>query len=243
MPDETTNPGPTRSDEDEQSGLLRPLSPVRRVVARRMTEAWQTIPAVTLHRAVPFAALLDARERLARPDGDHRKPALDVLLAVLASRALAEHELLNGSWVEERRAVRVAPVRNVAIAVDTPRGLVPVVLRDPDHRPVVELDDDLLEMVRRARDGRSLPGDVAGATFTITNFGGLGVDQFNPIITPPQSAVLGVGAIHDDPAHERPAVLSLTFDHRVVDGADAARYLGRLADMVAEAELAAGAAL
>ena len=214
-------------------GELRPLSTFRRVVARKMAEAWRTIPAVTLHRSVPFARLLTARERLADPTG--RKPAIDVLLAIFVGRALAEHPLLNGSWREEERAVLVHPGRNVAIAADTPQGLSAVVLREADRRPVGELDADLVAMVERARAGRSLLVDLAEATFTITNLGGLGVEAFNPIITPPQSAVLGVGAVRPDPPDQRPATLSLTFDHRVVDGADAARFLARLAELVSEA--------
>jgi pyruvate dehydrogenase E2 component (dihydrolipoamide acetyltransferase) len=211
---------------------LRRLSPIRRVVARKMTEAWLSIPAVTLHRTLPFGGLLATRERLG---AGGRKPALDVLMAILVARTLSEFDLLNGSWREDARAVLVHPDRNIAIAVDTPLGLSAVVLRDVDRRSPIELDADLVEMVGRARDGRSVPGDVADATFTITNLGGLGIEFFNPIITPPQSGVLGIGAIRREPADERPAAVSLTFDHRVVDGADAARFLGRLAELAGEA--------
>jgi len=225
--------GPGGSEPPAADDELRPLTTFRRVVARKMAEAWRTIPAVTLHRSVPFARLLAARERLADPTG--RKPAVDVLLAIFVGRALAEHPLLNGSWREDERAVLVHPQRHVAIAVDTPLGLSAVVLREVDRRSVEELDAELVAMVERARAGRSLLADLADATFTITNLGGLGVDAFNPIITPPQSAVLGVGAVQPEPAAERPATLSLTFDHRVVDGADAARFLARVAELVSEA--------
>jgi len=197
-----------------------------------MTDAWLSIPAVTLHRTLPLAAVLAARERLA---AGGRKPALDVLVAILVGRALAENDLLNGSWADAVRAVTVHPARNIAIAVDTPLGLTTVVLREADRRTAADLDTELVEMVARARAGRSRPGDVAGATFTITNLGGLGIEFFTPIITPPQSAVLGIGAIRPEPAGERPAGVSLTFDHRVVDGADAARFLSRLADLAREA--------
>jgi pyruvate dehydrogenase E2 component (dihydrolipoamide acetyltransferase) len=224
------NPGPPVSPVPGED--LRRLSPIRRVVARKMTEAWLTIPAVTLHRPLPLASVLAARDRLA---AGGRKPALDILMAILVARALAEYDLLNGSWREDARAVVVHPTRNIAIAVDTPLGLTAVVLREADQRTPAELGGALVDMVARARDGRSLPGDVADATFTITNLGGLGIESFTPIITPPQSAVLGIGAIRPEPAAERPAAVSLTFDHRVVDGADAARFLGRLADLAREA--------
>jgi pyruvate dehydrogenase E2 component (dihydrolipoamide acetyltransferase) len=214
---------------------LRPLSPVRRVVARRLTEAWRTIPAVTLHRSVSFAPLLAARERLTAPDG--RRPAVDALLAIVVGRALAEHDLLNGSFVEEQRAVLIHPHRHVAVAVDTQRGLTAVVVRDADRRAPADLDRDLVAMVERARSGRSLPADLADATFTITNLGALGVDMFDPIITPPQSAVLGIGAIQSPtPTGGRATILSLTFDHRVLDGADGARFLGTLTELIIASE-------
>jgi pyruvate dehydrogenase E2 component (dihydrolipoamide acetyltransferase) len=202
---------------------------IRRVVARKMTQAATTIPAVTLHRDASFRRLLDERRELGVATG--QRPTLDVILAVITARALAAHDLLNGSWVETPSAVLVHPVRNVAIAVDTAHGLVAVVLREADMRSVADLDAQLSQMVARARAGRVQPDDVSGATFTITNLGGLGIDAFTPIITPPQAAVLGVGAARAD--NDRNATLSLTFDHRITDGADAARFL---ADVVAGIE-------
>lgn len=222
-------PGPSSGPSE-----LRRTSSIRRVVARKMTEAWRTIPAVTLHRSVSFDALLETRQRLA--DGG-RKVAVDTFLTKLAALALAEHDLLNGSWVEEERAVLVHLDRNVAVAVDTPAGLSAVVLRAADRRSVAELDVELRTMVDRAREGKSRPDDVLGATFTLTNLGSLGIDAFDPIITLPQSAVLGVGAIHALPDGTRSITLSLTFDHRVADGADAARFLGRLAELIESADL------
>jgi pyruvate dehydrogenase E2 component (dihydrolipoamide acetyltransferase) len=208
---------------------LRPLTRIRKVVAKRMTLAAQTIPAVTIHRDAAYGALLERRRELAVPPG--RGPAIDAMLAAVVGRALVTHDLLNGSWVEEPPAVRVHPVRNVAIAVDTPQGLVAVVLRDADTQPIEQLDQRLAEMVGRARAGKLSLEDVADATFTITNLGGLGVSSFTPMITPPQAAVLGIGAVA--PEGDRRGTLSLTFDHRIVDGADAARFL---ADVVAGIE-------
>ncbi len=194
-----------------------------------MTQAATTIPAVTLHRDASFGRLLDERLDLGATSG-HRL-TLDAILAAIVGRALAAHDPLNGSWVETPPAVLVHPDRNVAIAVDTPMGLVAVVLRSADTRTPEDLHGQLGEMVARARAGRVQPDDVSGATFTITNLGGLGIDAFTPIITPPQAAVLGVGAARSD--DRRSATLSLTFDHRIADGADAARFL---ADVVAGIE-------
>lgn len=219
----------TADDTATPAQDIRPLTMIRRVVARKMTQAAQTIPSVTLHREAAFGRLLDARRELASMTG-HR-PSLDAILAAIVASSLIHHDLLNGSWVETPPAVLVHPERHVAIAVDTPNGLVAVVLRDADRASVADLDARLVEMVARARAGRVQPADVSGATFTITNLGGLGVQAFTPIITPPQAAVLGVGAARD--GAERHATLSLTFDHRIADGADAARFL---ADVVARVE-------
>jgi len=206
---------------EAQTEDIRPLTMIRRVVARKMTQAAQTIPAVTLHRDAAFARLLHERTELGAAAGHRLR--LDAILAAIVGRALVRHELLNGSWVETPPAVLVHPERNVAIAVDTPVGLVAVCLRDADVRAPAELDSQLGDMVARALAARVLPDDVSGATFTITNLGSLGIDAFTPIVTPPQAAVLGVGAARG--VEGRPATLSLTFDHRIVDGADAARFL------------------
>jgi pyruvate dehydrogenase E2 component (dihydrolipoamide acetyltransferase) len=200
-----------------------------------MSDSWATIPAVTLHRSVPFAPLLAARVRLAGEEG--RLPAIDAVLAILVARILGEFELLNGSYLVEQRAVLVHPRPNIAVAVDTPNGLTAVVLRDADRLSPAEADAQLAAMVGRARAQHSLRDDLVEATFTITNLGALGVEAFTPIITPPQAAVLGVGAARPLPSDERPATLSLTFDHRVVDGAYGARFLARLAQRLTEDEL------
>lgn len=205
---------------------VRPLTLIRRVVARRMTQAALTIPAVTLHREVRFARLLERRRAMDPP------PSVDILVAGAVARSLVTYELLNGSWMENPPAVLVHPERNVAVAVETTQGLTIVVLREADRRSEVELADVFQTMVERARAGRSEAADVEGATFTITNLGGLGIDGFTPIITPPQTGVLGIGAFRTLPELGRPATLSLTFDHRVVDGAYAARFLGDVVDRI-----------
>ncbi len=234
MPDQessTPDGDPATTTPDE----IRRLSAVRRVVARRMTETWRTVPAVTLHRTVQFEALLALRAASQEQDGG-RIP-VDALLAWAVARSLREHRILNSSWLEDQQAVAIHRAVNVAIAVDTPHGLTAVVLRDADTRTPAELGKTLTEMVTRARDRRSLQADVAGATFTITNLGALGVDQFTPIITPPQAAVLGIGRIAGSGADERVAHVSLTFDHRITDGADAARFLITFADRLADLSL------
>jgi len=212
-------------------GALRPLSATRRVVARRMAESSRTIPAVTLHRTALLATLLERRRQMAAEA--RSTPSIDAMLARAVAVALADFELLNGTFDENAMAVRVWPERHVAVAVDTERGLTPVVLRRADRRDELELSTELADLVNRARGGRLTPEDLAGATFTLTNLGSLGIDAFTPIILPPQAAILGVGRFRVD-ERDVPTTLSLTFDHRIVDGAYAARFLGRVAESLSE---------
>ncbi len=121
---------------------------------------------------------------------------------------------------------------DIGVAVDAPAGLTVVVLRSADERQAADLAEELGALVERARAGRSRVEDLTGARFTITNLGGFGIDAFTPIVPAPQAAILGVGA-YDRAAPDPRATLSLTFDHRVVDGAYAARFLARLADDLA----------
>lgn len=176
-----------------------------------------------------MATLLERRRRLARQLA--RPPIIDAMLAHAVGAALAEFELLNGSYDDDSLAVRVWPDRNIAVAADTEHGLTAVVLRAADRRDETDLSDALAELVERARARRSRPDDLADATFTITNLGSLGVDAFTPIVTPPQAGVLGVGRIRVGDVGS-PATLSLSFDHRIVDGAYGARFLARLEEML-----------
>jgi pyruvate dehydrogenase E2 component (dihydrolipoamide acetyltransferase) len=157
-------------------------------------------------------------------------PTYTDLIVKAAGMALRQHPLLQAQWREEGLFV---PERvDVAVAVDFEGGLVAPVVRGVDHLGVREVAARLRELVERARAGRLAAEEVRGATFTVSNLGMFGVDAFTPIITPPQCAVLGVGRIARRPAVVGDAVVprervtfSLTFDHRVVDGAPAARFL------------------
>ena len=202
MPEPGGKPSTTQP-EAEPADEIRRLTGIRRVVARRMAEAWQTIPAVTLQRSLPMGRLIQLRAAHAEETGV--KLSLDALLAAAVGRALSAHDLLNGSWLDAEHAVAIHPRRNIAIAVDTEQGLTAVVLRDADTRSPLELHSTLVEMVERARARRSVPLDVADATFTITNLGSLGIETFTPIITPPQAAVLGVGRLAGSDVVGRPA--------------------------------------
>ena len=161
-------------------------------------------------------------------------PGYNDLLALIVGRCLVEYPYMNVRL--EEGGIRHLDEVHVGLAVDTERGLLVPVIRNADRMGLKELARTLRELVGRAREGRSLPDDLTGGTFTITNLGMYGVDAFTPIINLPECAILGVGRIRPEPVVVDGQVvvrqmmwLSLTFDHRLVDGAPAARFLQGIA--------------
>jgi pyruvate dehydrogenase E2 component (dihydrolipoamide acetyltransferase) len=154
----------------------------------------------------------------------------------LAAAALLDHLPLAGRWEGYRIVLPLSGGIDIAIAVDTPQGLLAPVLRDVCNTPLAELARRSSDLVEQARQGRLAAKEMQGAVFTITNLGGLGIDAFTPIINFPQTAILGLGAIRREAVILESGqivagelmTLSLTFDHRVVDGAPSARFLQSL---------------
>lgn len=220
---------------------VQPLSRVRRVTADRMAQSARSVARVTLQ--------LDADLTEAAAFRGHLQPELarlgvprlpwDALIARAAGLALAEHPGVNAEWVEGHGIGRHDRVHvGVAVALE-PEGLVVPVLRDADRRSLRELAADLLVLVDRARASRLSPSEMDGGTFSITNLGQYRIDGFTPIVNPPQAAILGVGRIAPRPAvvggelvARTLCTFSLSFDHRVVDGAPAAAFLARLAELL-----------
>ncbi|HSB74299.1 MAG TPA: dihydrolipoamide acetyltransferase family protein [Terriglobales bacterium] len=217
-----------------------PLSSLARLMAERTTKSWTTAPHFYLAREVDAGALNAARGRLApalEKDRGVRLSHTDLLVA-LAGRVLARHPRLNGSWTGS--SVRLNPEIGVGVAVAVDDGVVAVVIPNADKAPLAEISGQLREKAERARAGRLHPADISGATFTISNLGMYGVDAFHAIITPPQAAILAVGRIADrvvavngQPAVRPMMTLTLSCDHRVVDGAQAAKFLHDLAEAIA----------
>ena len=225
-----------------------PLTGVRAVIARRMAESHRTTAPVTLTTEADATGLVHVRERLKESLAEALGFNLGYndLLIKLAARALKEFPYMNarleGSPEEGAGAVirHLAQV-NVALAVDTERGLLVPVVREADRKGLVEIARELRGLVERARAAHALPDELAGSTFTITNLGVYEVDAFTPIINLPETAILGVGRIKARPAVvdgelcvRQTMWLSLTFDHRLVDGAPAARFLQRIKQLVEE---------
>jgi pyruvate dehydrogenase E2 component (dihydrolipoamide acetyltransferase) len=238
------------SSSPQASDQIIPLSSLRRTIGERMSQSAFTAPHVTLMTEAEATNLVSARDQLntelalpATAAGGKREahqPArlsFNALLAALAARALREHSALNARL--EADGIHLLPEINIALAVDTERGLMTPVLRAVDRLNLPDIQRGYEELIGRALDGKSLPGDFVGGTFTITNLGSLDVDGFTPIINPPQAAILGIGRIIEKPVVRdgavviRPMVtLSLSFDHRIVDGAPAGRFLQRIKQLV-----------
>ncbi|HSQ55551.1 MAG TPA: dihydrolipoamide acetyltransferase family protein [Gemmata sp.] len=220
------------------SAKLIPITPLRRTIATRMVESRQTTAPVTLLSQVDATSIVAARERLKRSGNGELIPSYTDILVKLAAFALQKHPELAARWTD---AALVLPQRiDIGIAVDTDAGLLVPVIRDVPALGMTELAARSRDLIARARAGKLVAGDLQGGCFTITNLGSFGIDAFTPIINPPESAVLGVGRIARQPVMDGDRVvgrdmvwLSLTFDHRVVDGAPAARFLQTLSKLIA----------
>lgn len=208
----------------------------RRTIARRMLESHLEKASVTLNTTADMTNLVSLREQfrqLATADLASAVPSYNDFLVKLCAHALREHPQLNAAWDES--GIRIYGNINIGIAVDTDQGLLVPVVRDVDRKSLRKIAVESTEVIARARKGRLAAADVQEGTFTITNLGALGIDTFTPVINGPQCAILGVGRIRKEPVWTdgqfvpRDIIsLSLTFDHRIVDGAPAARFLKSL---------------
>ena len=219
---------------------IRPLSRTRRIIAERMTLSTTTIPQVTYTLRCDVTEALALRRSLkSGPGGERTAISLDALLVRAAALALAAFPEVNSQWMEGQ-GVRLLAEVNIAVAVDLDdRGLVIPVIHGADRLDIRATAAELERLVAGARAGKLGPDDHAGATFTITSLASLGVETFNPIIVPPQAAILGVGAIVPTPVFRQDQVvkrrlmaLSLTTDHRILDGALSARFLSKIRDLL-----------
>jgi pyruvate dehydrogenase E2 component (dihydrolipoamide acetyltransferase) len=230
-------PRPPAASERPTYASRTPLAGVRAVIARRMSESAFTAPHVTLFSEADATALVAARQQINDELAGAAKISYNALLVALVARALRQHPSLNACLVEGE--IRVYEAVNIALAVDTERGLVAPVIRDADRLHLLAIQQLGDELIARALAGTSLPDDFSGGSFTITNLGGFDIDGFTPIINQPQAAILGVGRIASRPVDVGGVVglrqmmtLSLSFDHRLVDGGPAARFLQRLKQLI-----------
>jgi pyruvate dehydrogenase E2 component (dihydrolipoamide acetyltransferase) len=211
---------------------------VWRVMAERTTRSWQEVPQFVLSRDVDASRLESWRASVRKRAGDERVSHTD-LLVKLCAEALRRHPRVNASW-RDGTIVPGAGV-NVGIAVATDDGLVVPVVHHADTLELRALSARRVEIATAAREGRLRPDDVRGGTFTVSNLGMFGVDAFQAIVNAPQAAILAVGRIVERPVALdgevviRPVLtLSVSFDHRVVDGARGAAFLDTLAELIEE---------
>jgi pyruvate dehydrogenase E2 component (dihydrolipoamide acetyltransferase) len=217
------------------------LEGVRRIIAERMAASARQTARVTLVSEVDATALVEARERLKADVAEAWgfAPGYNDLLGIIVARALHETPYMNARLSADGGSIERLPSVNLGMAVDSDRGLLVPVVRDADHKGLRAFAVELRALVERARSGQARPDDLSGGTFTLTNLGMYDVDAFTPVINLPEAAILGVGRIQAKPVVREGQVvvrqmltLSLVFDHRLVDGAPAARFLQRIKQLV-----------
>jgi pyruvate dehydrogenase E2 component (dihydrolipoamide acetyltransferase) len=209
------------------------MSGIRKTIAQRMTESWQTIPHVTLYREVDATELEKVRQRFkSRVETKGAKLTVTAILVKICAKVLRDFPRANASVdMDALEIVHHADV-NIGVAADTDRGLVVPVVRDVPSLGIVEIALRLDELAEKARSGKLSRDEMTGATFSLSNLGGLGIGFFTPIINPPEVAILGVGRAQKDARERLMMPLSLSIDHRVLDGADGARVLKAIAEAV-----------
>ena len=202
-----------------------PLTGIKKTAAERVSLSARTAPQSTITMEVDMANAVKLRERV-------HVSYTDMLVKAVA-KALAEHPIINSTLENEK--IKIFADINVGVAVATERGLIVPVIYDADRKTLEEIASVSKELIEKTKQGRLTKEELTGGTFTITNLGMYGVDVFTPIVNPPETAILGVGRVVERPVVVdkqmvvRPVMqLSLTFDHRVVDGAPAAEFLQKV---------------
>jgi pyruvate dehydrogenase E2 component (dihydrolipoyllysine-residue acetyltransferase) len=222
-------PAPVSDGEIEE----RPLTNVRKTIARRLTEAWEA-PAFQLRVSVDMSRANALRERLVElaSEGEPR-PTVSDILTKLAAVALMRHRDVNAHYAGD--SIRIFPMANIGLAVAAPQGLVVPVIRGAERLSLAEIANARTDIVSRARENKLRQEDLQDGTFTISNLGMYGVEEFIAVLNPPQAAILAVGAIElrpvviDEEFDMRPMMtMTLTCDHRAVDGAVGADFLRTL---------------
>jgi len=223
-------PRPAEGDGDERVSL----SQMRRTIARRMAESTRTVPHFYLTTVVDATALGELRKHINAQTADAGiKISFNDLIVKAAARAIRQVPEVNVSFAEDS-LIHHSHV-NVGIAVATDRGLIVPVVRDVDQKSIGQIAREARDLAERANAGKLQPPDYSGGTFTVSNLGMFGVEQFQAVINPPESAILAVGGITREPAEYQGEIalrdrlrLTLSVDHRALDGAVGARYLQAL---------------
>ncbi len=220
-----------------------PLTGIRKTIARRMTEAWEA-PAFQITMTADMSAAIRLREALVERTGeDETRPTYSDILTKVCAVALMRHRAMNALFAGDQ--IQLQPTANVGIAVAIPNGLVVPVLRNCEVKTIPQIAAERADVVERTRGGKLQAQDLEGGTFTISNLGMYGVERFVAVLNPPQAGILAVGAIEERAvAREgevvaRPVMeMTLTCDHRSVDGATASDFLRTVKGFLEEPGLA-----
>jgi pyruvate dehydrogenase E2 component (dihydrolipoamide acetyltransferase) len=220
----------------------KPVANIRQTIARNLTVAWRTMPMVTQHDQADITDLEAGRKRIVEglPKGAP-KITMTVLAVKACVAALKEFPNFNSSYDMNAGELVVKKYYHIGIAVDTERGLVVPVIRDADRKSIRDLAAELTALAEKARTGKLAIDEMRGGTFTITNLGGIGGTAFTPIVNYPEVAILGLSRSSLQPVVKDGQItprlmmpMSLTYDHRVIDGADGARFTSRLAQLFSD---------
>jgi pyruvate dehydrogenase E2 component (dihydrolipoamide acetyltransferase) len=238
-------PAPTPAVPEAAPGEVQveQLTSIRKTIARRLTEAWQA-PVFQISMTADMTRALELRAKLVERMGEgEAKPTISDVLTKVCASALMRHRRLNAQFVDG--ALHLYPTADIGTAVATDRGLVVPVTRSAERLSISELAAQRVQLVDRARSAKLRQEDLEGGTFTISNLGMYGVENFIAVLNPPQVAILAVGAVEETPVVRDGEVvvrslmsLTLTCDHRAVDGAVAAEFLGTVRSMLEEPGLA-----
>ena len=213
-----------------------PMTRVRRTVARRMSQAWQTVAHVTQHDRADVSEFEAVRKTVKKTSPDLPLTVTAFAVAVVAA-ALKTFPKFNASLDTERNEIIYKGYINIGVAVDSDRGLLVPVIQEADQKSLRTLSTEISTLADKVRTSKATPQDLEGGTFTITNLGGLGGTSFTPIVNYPEVAILGLSRTAPSPVYvndrfeARPILpLSLSYDHRLIDGADSVRFLRWIAN-------------
>ena len=217
-----------------------PVKGIRKVISERMLESTTTKPTVPLTATICLDKLIELRNAYKAMG---YKVGFNEMLMKVCSRALNEFKIINSVISEDE--IWLLKDINIGVAVDTDKGLVVPVIKNVNHKSMVEISEEFKDTIEDIKDGNINPDVLAGGTFTISNLGGFGIESFAPIVNPPQCAILGVGKAvktfvpdeNDQPILKTLMKVTLVFDHRIVDGAPAAKCLQKIVELAENPQL------
>jgi pyruvate dehydrogenase E2 component (dihydrolipoamide acetyltransferase) len=219
------------------TGNLQPHTTIRQTIARRMVAGVTNVAPVTLHVKADATNLVALRNFLKEDSIDC--PSYNDMIIKFCAVALQQHPMLNAQWRDE--GIFIPDVINISLAVDTEVGLMVPVVRDVSSKSLDEIVTNSRQLIEASQNRQITAGQMEDGTFTVSNLGAFGIEYFTPIINLPQCAILGIGAIRQEPIMDGSEVVnkdqlpfSLTFDHRIVDGAPAAKFLQTLCQLIAQ---------